>query len=92
MIPADPSTPHRFAVGDRVRVRDDAPGGNPRTPGYLRGRPGVVLLCHGVIENPLDHRDPYPPMCSVAFELHDRPAGRDEIVAEVHEEWLEPDD
>ena len=47
-----------------------------------------MTACHGVIVNPLDHRDAYPPMCSVRFVLRDGPRGRDEIVAEVHEEWL----
>lgn len=90
MIPADPATPHRFATGDRVRVLTDAVGGNPRTPSYLRGRVGTVVACHGVVVNPLDHRDAYPPMCSVRFVLQESAAGRDEVVAEVHEEWLEP--
>jgi hypothetical protein len=89
VIPADPGTPHRFRVGDRVRVRTEVAGGNPRTPPHVRGRTGVVVACHGVIVNPLDHHDAYPPMCSVAFVLADGPGGRDELVAEVHEEWLE---
>jgi hypothetical protein len=61
----------RFGVGDRVRVLDDVPGGNPRTPHYLRGRTGTVVRAHGVVENPLDHRDTYPPLYTVVF-----PAGR----------------
>ncbi len=89
MIPADPATPHRFAPGDRVRVLEEVRDGNPRTPWYLRGREVTVLACHGVIVNPLDHTHAYPPMCTVGFVLHDRPTGRDEVVAELHEEWLE---
>jgi hypothetical protein len=77
----------RFGVGDRVRVLDDVPGGNPRTPHYLRGRTGTVVRAHGVVENPLDHRDTYPPLYTVVFPL---PGGQDEIVADVHEEWLTP--
>lgn len=69
---------------------DEALGGNPRTPAYLRGRTGTVVLEHGVVENPLDHRDPYPPMYSVVFPLGDGGPGSDEVLAEVHDEWLEP--
>jgi hypothetical protein len=77
----------RFRVGDRVRVLADVPGGNPRTPRYLRGRTGIVVRRHGVVVNPLDHHDPYPPLYSVLFAV----AGtRDEILADLHEEWLEP--
>jgi hypothetical protein len=77
----------RFRVGDRVRVLTDVPGGNPRTPRYLRGRTGTVVRGHGVVVNPLDHADPYPPLYSVLFALT---GGRDEVVADLHEEWLEP--
>lgn len=75
-----------FAPGDRVRVRADVPGGNPRTPVYLRGRIGTVVRCHGVVDNPLDHRETYPPLYSLLFGLSDG----DELLADVHEEWLEP--
>jgi nitrile hydratase subunit beta len=83
---------HRFGVGDRVRVAEHAPGGNPRTPGYARGRTGVVAALHGVIDNPLDHRGRYPPLCTVVFtitELTGRQS-RDRVAADLHEEWLEP--
>jgi nitrile hydratase len=33
----------RFAVGDRVRVRDEHVAGHARMPGYIRGRTGVVV-------------------------------------------------
>lgn len=82
---------HRFSVGERVRVRDDLPGGNPRTPGYARGKTGVIVAVHGQIPNPLDHRGCYPPLYSVRFplpELTGRP-GRDHVTADVHEDWLE---
>lgn len=77
----------RFGVGDRVRVLAAVPGGNPRTPRYLRGRTGTVVRTHGVVQNPLDHRDAYPPLYTVVFPL---PGGRDEVLADLHEEWLEP--
>jgi hypothetical protein len=78
----------RFRVGDRVVVRAEAPGGNPRTPGYLRDRIGTVLLRHGVVDNPLDHKDPYPPLYSVVFALPDDRNPHDEVLADLHEEWL----
>ena len=33
----------RFAIGDRVRVRMDSVPGHMRMPGYIRGKPGVVV-------------------------------------------------
>ena len=86
------ATPHRYAVGDLVRVRDDLPGGNPRTPRHLRGKTGTVVALHGQIPNPLDHRGCYPPLCTVRFglrELTGRP-GSDYFTADLHEDWLEP--
>jgi hypothetical protein len=82
----------RFATGDRVRVLMEQPGGNPRTPHYLRGHVGVVTERHGVIVNPLDHHFPYPPLYSVAFLVEDLdgPAGADLVIADLHDEWLEP--
>jgi nitrile hydratase subunit beta len=84
--------PHRYSVGERVRVRDNRPDGNPRTPGYVRGKVGTVIALHGQIPNPLDHRDRYPPLCTVRFELHEL-TGRqslDCVTADLHEDWLEP--
>jgi nitrile hydratase len=48
---ASPSAPgranapnrERFQVGDRVRVRMDSVPGHMRMPGYIRGKPGVVV-------------------------------------------------
>jgi nitrile hydratase subunit beta len=37
----------RFAVGDRVRVRDRHPRGHTRCPRYVRGKLGVVERCDG---------------------------------------------
>lgn len=82
----------RFVPGDRVRVLPERPEGNPRTPAYVRGKPGVVLESHGVIINPLDHHHPYPPLYSVAFRVEDLsgPAGPDLVIADIHDEWLAP--
>lgn len=82
----------RFRAGDRVRVLDERIGGNPRTPRYVKGRVGTITQRHGVIINPLDHHHPYPPLYSVVFRVEDLggPPGRDLVVADLHDEWLEP--
>ena len=38
----------RFAVGDRVRVRDWHPSGHTRCPGYVRGKTGIVVRVDGI--------------------------------------------
>ena len=81
----------RFNVGDRVRVKGENPNGNPRTPRYVRGKTGVIASVHGVIDNPLDHRELYPPLYTVGFEIREV-FGRltdDTLWVDVHEEWLE---
>lgn len=80
----------RFREGDKVRVLTEVDGGNPRTPNYLRGRTGTVVKLHGIVENPLDHHHPYPPLYTIVFELSDVEGGGDEIIADLHDEWLEP--
>ena len=83
----DAVSPQRFEVGNLVRVLEEVPGGNPRTPRYLRGRTGTVVACHGMVENPLDHRDVYPPLYSVVFTTPDG-GPYDEVVADIHDDWL----
>ena len=89
---SSPQVPHRFHVGDDVRVLSDNPAGNPRTPKYVRGKRGVVSGLHGCIVNPLDHHGVYPPLCSVLFVVRDvfGGASRDTLSVDVHEDWLEP--
>ncbi len=83
--------PSRFRVGDRVVVKRENPSGNPRTPHYVRGKNGVITEVHGVINNPVDHRDLYPPLYTVMFTLKEvfgREAN-ESLWVDVHEEWLE---
>jgi nitrile hydratase len=84
---------HRFRVGDRVRVKQANPAGNPRTPAYVRGKSGIVTALHGSIANPLDHRDVYPPLCSVLFSVREAfgSASQDTVSVDLHEDWLGPD-
>lgn len=83
---------HRFRVGDRVRVLDANPGGNPRTPLHIRGKRGTVAELKGTMENPLDHRGVYPPLCIVEFKVGDvfGNASQDKLFLDLHEDWLEP--
>ena len=82
---------HSLQLGDRVHVLTENPAGNPRTPAYIRGKSGVVAELHGVIDNPIDHRGTYPPLCSVVFEVRDVFGGAsvDKLVVDLHEDWLE---
>jgi nitrile hydratase len=43
----DASTPPRFAVGDRLRVKNLHSKGHTRMPRYCRGRVGTVVRDHG---------------------------------------------
>ncbi len=42
-----PTTPARFAPGDRVRMKTVAPATHTRLPRYVRGRTGSIDLVHG---------------------------------------------
>lgn len=42
-----PGPPPRFATGDHVLTRSDAPAGHTRLPRYARGRRGVIDRVHG---------------------------------------------
>lgn len=86
------STPApKFALGDRVQVKDDNPQGNPRTPAYIRGKRGVIADIHGVIYNPRDHRGLYPPLYAVSFGVRHvfGTDSDDSLWVDIHEEWLE---
>jgi hypothetical protein len=82
----------QFGVGSRVKVRTENREGNPRTPEYIRGKTGVVAVVHGVIYNPIDHRDSYPPLYTVAFAVQDVFGGGsgDKLLVDLHDDWLEP--
>jgi nitrile hydratase beta subunit-like protein len=83
---------HRFHVGACVRVMQANPAGNPRTPAYVRGKTGIVTALHGRIDNPLDHRGVYPPLCSVVFPVRGvfGGASQDTLSVDLHEDWLAP--
>lgn len=81
----------RFKIGDRVLVKPEAPGGNPRTPRYVRGKRGRVAKIHGVMDNPLDHRGRYPPLYTLTFDVREVFGGSGDgtLYVDVHEDWLE---
>jgi nitrile hydratase len=82
----------KFKVGDPVIVAAENPGGNPRTPRYIRGKRGIVGAVHGVLENPRDHRGLYQPLYTIRFDLSEISPSRapDSVWVDVHEEWLSP--
>ena len=82
----------KFNRGDQVLVKRENPGGNPRTPAYIRGKRGVIVEVHGVISNPYDHRGLYPPLYTVMFEVKAvfGASAQDKLWVDVHEDWLEP--
>ena len=62
----------RFAVGDRVRVRNQHPSGHTRCPRYIRGKLGTVVRLDGTYSVPdLEAHGParrHEPTYSVRFE------------------------
>ena len=93
-------TPPRFEPGDHVRVSSEDKPGHVRTPGYVRGKPGVVISVLGEFRNPesLAYGDsglPERPLYKVSFrqvDLWERYPGPtdDELCADIYEHWLEP--
>lgn len=88
----------RFRVGDRVRVRDEAPAGHVRTPSYIRGKVGVVSRVHGSFRNPEQLAYgadglPKTPLYYVTFDaagVWGGPPSSDRVVVDIYEHWLEP--
>jgi len=90
----------RFAVGDRVRVREAYPPGHLRTPHFIRGKQGQVTRVIGAFANPEELAYgrkglPKRPLYWVQFpqtELWPDYAGGedDSAVVDVYEHWLEP--
>jgi nitrile hydratase subunit beta len=80
----------KFKIGDAVMVAVENPGGNPRTPKYIRGKRGVVAFTHGRLENSRDHRGIHDPLYTVRFDLSEVSGCRDAdtVLVDVHEEWL----
>jgi hypothetical protein len=88
-----------FEPGQRVRVSDRAHAGHNRTPGYLKGKTGLVERVRGAFRNPEDlaYGDeglPKQPLYTVSFsqcELWPAYGGpeSDRLEADLYEHWLE---
>ena len=85
----------RFAAGDSVRTRMIETSGHTRLPGYLMGKPGRVVRLHGchVLPDSSAHGRGEDPrwLYAVSFAAVDvfGTPGRDEIVADLWEPYLE---
>jgi hypothetical protein len=88
-----------YRVGQRVRIADRPHEGHHRTPGYLKGKTGIVERAHRSFTNPETRAygsDGLPelPLYLVGFEQrdvwtdYDGPTG-DRVYADVFEHWLE---
>jgi len=84
------SATSKYRVGDAVKVAEENPAGNPRTPRYIRGKCGVIGAVHGLLENVRDHRGIHKPLYTVRFDLSEVSTcyDRDSVWVDVHEEWL----
>jgi nitrile hydratase len=83
-----PGSPPRFALGQRVRTRHDAPVGHTRLPRYARGKDGVIARVHGSFIFPDTNahgqgKQPHP-LYSVRFEAGELWGASAEPQAPVH--------
>jgi len=88
-----------YRRGESVRVADRRHDGHHRTPGYLKGKRGVIARVQATFTNPESRaygEDGLPRvrLYHVEFdrsELWPEQAGRrDRLYADVFEHWLEP--
>jgi nitrile hydratase len=88
----------RFAVGDRVAVRNFNPAGHTRAPRYIRGKQGHIDRDHGVFifpdSNAMGHGKAPQHLYSVRFEGDevwgpDAPA-REAVYLDLWDSYLEP--
>lgn len=90
----------RFALGDRVRVREVWPLGHMRAPAYIRGHAGLIERALGAHPNPeeLAYRRsglPAQPLYRVRFRQVDvwpdyAGPSSDVLEIEIYQHWLEP--
>ena len=98
MLPDAP--PPRFKAGDRVRIDDRPVRGHCRTPGYLRGKAGIVVEALGCFRDPerlAYHKPGFPGqhLYKIRFRQTDLwadyrgPAG-DHLETDLTENWMTP--
>jgi nitrile hydratase len=90
----------RYAVGERVRIRDLGKPGHVRTPTYARRKTGVIERYCGAFENPEERAYgrwglPRIPLYRVRLRQHDLwpdydGAPGDMLELEIYDHWLEP--
>jgi hypothetical protein len=81
-----------FARGDLVRVADRHHEGHHRTPGYLKGRAGIVERVHATFRNPETraYGGDGLPQRRLYLVMFDVPGTSDNrVLADVYEHWLE---
>jgi nitrile hydratase subunit beta len=89
-----------FVPGQTVRVSARMHDGHHRTPGYLKGKSGMVEQAHGSFTNPETRAygadgEPEQALYLVSFEQAElwpdyRGLSVDRLLADVYEHWLEP--
>jgi nitrile hydratase len=90
-----PAGATRFALGDRVRVRQMDPPGHTRCPRYVRGAEGVVADLRGTYPLPDEgpRRGEVEPVFAVSFRSVDLFGETDEpswtVVLDLQESYLE---
>lgn len=90
----------RFAIGERVRVRNAHPAGHTRSPRYARGRHGEIVAIRGCHIFPDAHAhgqgEQPQPLYNVRFEASELWGESAEAGSSVHielwESYLEADD
>jgi hypothetical protein len=88
-----------FKPGQSVRVAARSHVGHCRTPGYLKGKTGIVGRVHGAFTNPETRAYggdglPEQPLYNIVFSQRDVWPGysgpdQDRISVDVYEHWLE---
>ena len=88
-----PGPAPRFAMGDKVRVRNLQPAGHTRLPAYLRGHVGEVMRLHGCHLLPdarAEGRDEPQPLYQVRFDAAEVFGTRAQTPALLHADLFEP--
>ncbi|MEE2746746.1 MAG: SH3-like domain-containing protein [Pseudomonadota bacterium] len=90
---------HLFNVGELVRVINARPPGHRRTPGYIRGKVGIIERICGAYPNPEELAygfDGLPKrvLYRVAFKQLDvwsdyKGSSQDQLEIEIFEHWLD---
>jgi len=79
-----------FEVGQRVRISGRSHGGHHRTPDYVKGKTGTIVLHHGAFTNPETHaygEDGLPEQQLYLVALTGDK--NDCVYVDVFEHWLE---